>query len=734
MRNASKRLPAIFRSVIIAFTLALVAVWFGGCRVCAENEASLEIAACANHLFVEGAKARAETECRRALDACPGSRTANHLMGRILVEDGRARDALACFKRAGRVSSDTSNLTEPEIIAIAESLLVLGRADTAIDFLEKADTALAANSRTSLLYAIACFKHKDFPAAVAAFERYSGEGGLLAEDRNVAWEIYSRYLAAVVAKKDEGEAILNRAAFAAKLFPDSALIHAYYGRILCDAGRIEQALAEAQKALAIESYHVEVVSAARYVLVCAGRYAEALKVWRRAIPRAIIFSPNNTLIDRVKSLDVLSMQTARADSDTLLSLAHGYRQMGWVDEATVVCDRALRLDPSALQIAAEIAELRGHNDFVERLQKYFDEQYQLQLHNNGYDEIDDIIAEMRRLASKAGIILPEGEDDSYHVVFYGHEIQGANSARSALARYFLGFGRYLHISQIHGAPFCKIMNIVAWFNMKRDADSPLLPPSMSALPRAVQQDHDLVICDEGSVVSFGGFLANTSRIAGYASLSRIACYVDISALRPTGRSVKKIVAILRAEEKTDKNRAAFYRQALMIDDLPDDDAAASEEVFQRLLSIQIDAIATHEEGHLVDMERHLPFIAHVPAHLLDGLRTGLSPRKILYRIEFYAEAFAAANAANPHMVLLRNLRLLENVGRKSPYEFYLIYYLSLERDKISPYTNAAEEMLSFLGSHLKYDSGCTDSALAGLEPRRLRKACAELCARRHVGW
>ncbi len=735
MLIASNRLSTFFRSIIVALTIAVVAAWLGGCRVCAENEASLKIAVSADRLFAEGAKDRAEAECRRALEACPGSRTANHLMGRILVEKGRTEDALACFKKAGRVPSDTWHLTEPEIIAIAESLLVLGRADMAIKFLEDADTALASRSRAALLYAVAFFKNKDFSSAVAAFERYRGEGEIAAEDSNVAWEIYSRYLASI-AKEGKSEAILKRAAFAVGRFPDSALIHAHYGRILYNAGRIEQALAEAQKALDIEPYYAEVVATARYVFVCAGRYEDALAIWRRSIPRAVVYSPNNTLADRVNSLESLSTQAGLpdADSSALLSLARAYRLMGWVGEAETVCEKALRLDPASSRIAAEAAELRKHRDFVARLCAYFDEQYRLQLRDGDYDDIDEIVVEMRRLAGEAGIALPDGGDEVYHIVFYGREIHAADSARSALARYFLEFGRYLHISQIHGAPLCKIMNVVAWFEMKRDDVSPLLPAGTCALTRTVRIDHDLVICDEDSLVSFGGFISNRPRIAGHASLTRGACYVDLDALRPTNRRVRKIVETLRAGEKTDDGRAALYRRALLIEGLPDADSAACDEVFQRLVSAETDAIAAHEEGHLVDMDRHLPLVAHLPAHLLDGLRAGFSPTKILYRIEFYAEAFSSANAANPHMVALRNLQLLENFRSKPAYEIYLIYYLSLERDKISPYTNAAEGILAFLEKKLENDIGRADVALAGVEPRRLREMCAELCARRHVGW
>ena len=730
MLSATKKFPAFSRS-LLRLTVLAFAVLLVGCCVCFENETSLQIATQADHLLAQGKREDAEAECRRALDACPGSRTGNRLMGRLFIEDGRADEALECFQKAAHVPADTSRLTEPESIAIAESLLVLCRADTAAKFLEDTNAVLAPRSHLARLYAVALFKAKDFVAAFAAFERYRAGEPITPDDRGVAWEIYSRFLASAT-RGEIDETLLKHAAFVADAFPESALIQAFYGRILSNAGHEEKALAAARKALAIEPYHAEVVAAARGVFVRAGLYAQALAAWRRSVPRAVVYSSGNKILSHFSALPAMSAAAQRpnATAEALLTLICAYRAIGWVDEAAAVCRRALGHYPTEASLTAEADKISRHAVFIARLRDYFSEQYRLRLRGEACDDIDDILAAMRSLAVDVGVNLPEGDDEPYRVLFYGREIHAANFAHSALARYFLEFGRYLHISQIYGEPLCKIMNVVAWFAMRRSTAASLLPTEYGFLERVVRINHELVVCDEDVVLSFGGFLADAPRVAGHASLTRAVCYVDLCALRPTRRSIQKIVEVVR--DGDDSGCAALYRRALAITALSSDDAVACDEIFQRLTAAEIDAVATHEEGHLVDMDNHLPLWAHLPAHLFDGLRAGLSPRRIVNRIEFYAEAFAAANSAVPHIVVLRNLNLLDAVRVRS-YESYLIYYLSLERDQISPYTNAAEEISTFLQTKIGYDTGRAEEALAGLKPARLRELCAEFCERRGVG-
>jgi len=695
----------------------------------------------ARQLLSEGDREGAIEECRRALRAWSHSRVANHLMGRLLIETGSPDRARRYFSRAACLPHDIHRLNAQEVKAAAESLLVLGKAHRATELLGETAGVHPRCAELKLLRAVAHFKAKEFTAAVKSLEEYQAVEGAEKPEREILWQIYARYLAGAV-RNGASEQVLKRSQKAVELFPDSSPLHALMGRCLTDLGRDEEAAKVVEKALALDPYNSEAVRQARFFYVRQGQYVKALEIWQRSIPRSVVYSQRNKLLDILRSLGFLSKAAeslSPPDYMTHHDLAQCYRHLGWIDEAIEQCKHALRIKPDGLATVMELAQLLRHRDFVEAAREYLDDVYAGQLRAQETPDISAVVRALRRIARAKGIVLSDDSNGVYRIVFYGREIHAVNLEHSGLAKYFLEFGRYLHLSQIHGPFSFKLMNIVAWFEMSPGETSVCFAKDSSGERHRAKSKHAWALCDEDSITSFYGYTANRPVITGQASLSRKGYYVDMQPLRPAMVQVRAAADLLRggeAGEAWSADRNALLKAALGDLNLPTEDEAAYDEVFQHLLAAEIDAVATHEEGHIIDMNRHLPIIAHIPSHFIEGVRARFSPRRIHNRIELYAEAFASVNAGHPHLVLLNNLYRLETES-PSRYIYFLLYYLSLEDKQYSPYTALAKKMYGFLVGRLKTGppgSGEIGEALAKLTPEEIAELNAEFCLRSHIRW
>ena len=709
---------------MLLFAAALVA----GCAVKIDAAASRRQALLAKKFEREGRTAEAEAAYKEALKADRFNETACQNLARIYLDRGESDKALPLLDRAVSCAGKTG---PADISAEAAALILTDRPQEAVLVLERALDGDPSRADLRVLLAAACFKSKQFeraaremraiplePAAGSSespAERAAADIGLDAPSlKQLLWEVWSNCLRSL--ERDQwAQDAEDTAALAERYFPDAAIFKAYHARLLYLRGEREQALELLARALEKDPFDTEVVREARYLYVCERRYADALAVWRRAVPQSFVFAPDNLIKDRIEALESSTQKASekKDDADAQCRLAIAYRRMGWLEEAVAQAKIALALDPAPIRIGDAVREmslLGKHLKYIARIKKFMAYLYDAEIGGDSPLSVGEIVKAMRGMARLEGIPLADSPREIYSLPFYGSEIHVFNRADSALAAYFLEFGEYLQVSQIHQPPFCQIMNIIAWFENTRGMDS------------------QCVVCDEDRVWSLMGYAFNRPIIAGHSTLSRLGFYADFDGLRPDMQFVRAAQAAAKTP-KADSARSGFYsdeaRNALLARLLSGVDVSSDDAVFQKLSEVTLDGVAYHELGHVKDLQRFIPIYAHIPAHFIEGFRARLSPSAIRDRTELRAESYSLAHSPEPHGVILNNLLRLEADSVKTRYIDYLLYYMPMQQADYSPYISVAGRILEFSLEYLEKESGGkvspaeTAERLSRMTPREL---------------
>jgi tetratricopeptide (TPR) repeat protein len=686
---------------VLLFAAALLA----GCAGRIDVGASRQQAILAKKLEREGKIAEAESCYKEALRANRFNETAYHGLARIYLDRGDSHKALRLLDRAVAYAGKTG---PADIPAKAAALIVTDRPQEASWILEGALDNDPARADLRLLLAAACFKSKQFaraareiqsvplePAAGSAespAERAAADIGLDAQSlKRFLWEVWSNYLRSL--ERDQwSEEAEDTAARAERYFPKAAHFKAYRARLRYLHGEREQALELMARALEMDPFDMEVVREARNIYVCERRYADALAVWRRAIPRSFVFAPDNLLKGRLEALESFTQRASekKDDAEAQYLLAMAYRHMGWIEEAIAQIKIALGIDAGNQDAAREMLLLDKHERYLARIKTFLGYLYDAELRDGAAPSVGEVVASLRSMAQAEGIVLADSPHEVYTLPLYGSEIHAFNRENSALAAYFLEFGEYLQVSRIYEPPFCQIMNVIAWFENTRGIDS------------------QCVVCDEDRVRSLAGYAFNRSIIGGHSTLSRKGFYVDFDGLRPDMQFVQAAKAALK-EPGGKPGQSGLYsdegRNAVLARILSGADVSSDDVVFQRLSEVMLDNVAYHELGHVKDLQRFIPIYAHIPAHLLEGFRAGLRPSMIRDRMELRAEAYSLAHSPEPHGVILNNLLRLQADAAKPRYIDYLLYSMPMQEADYSPYISGAGRILEFSREYLEKESG-----------------------------
>lgn len=642
----------------------------------------------------------AEAAFKQAIQLNRYNDTALHALARLYLNQGQPDNALPLLEKAVARAGKTG---PPDPAAKAASLIILARPEDAAFVLEDALNKEPARYDLRLLLAAACFKNKQFPRAARVIQSIPATGPdgepespaqLAAAElgldtpslKALFWEVWSNYLRSL--KRDEwSQEAAETVARAERYFPNLALFKAYSACLAYLHGEKDKALEALARALELDPFDMEVVREARCIYVRERRYADALSVWRRAVPQSIVLAEDNR---RKPLLDILEEASRAAsekkdDPQAQFLLAMAYHHMGWLEEAIAQTKTTLALDPANKDAAQEMFALAKHQKFLDRIKAFTDYMYDSELRGASGLSANEIAAALRRIARSEGIMLPNSPGEIYSLAFYGREIHVFNYQSSALAAYFLDFGQYLHISEIHEPAFCQIMNIVAWFENTRGIDC------------------QCVVTDEDRVRALSGYASNRPVIGGHSALSRLGFYVDFDGLRPGSRLVAAAQAAAK-QPAQNGDAAGFYsapgRDALLQRVLQGAGPSSPDAVFQKLSEAMFNDVAYHELGHVKDMDRFLPILAHIPAYFIEGFKAGLSKAAVRDRTELRAEAYSLAHSPQPHAVILGNLLRLQFDISQARYIDYLLYYMTLEVGDYSPYLSGAGRIMEFSRDYL----------------------------------
>jgi tetratricopeptide (TPR) repeat protein len=684
--------------------LAAVIFVCAGCAAKIDAAASREKTALAQRLEREGKGAEAETAYREALKADKFNETAYHGLARVCLNRGEPNIALPLLEKAARYAGRTG---PADAAAQAAALIITGRPAEASHVLEEVLDGEPGRYDLRLLLAVACYKNKQFAraayeigsipaqaaggAAESPAEKAAVDLGLDAVGLKVILlEVWTNYLRSLERDQWTQEAE-ETAARAEQYFPEAAHFKAYLARLRYLRGERAKADELMGRALAMGPFDMEVVREARYIYVCERKYAEALAVWRRVVPQSLVWAQDNKVKPALDGLETFTREAAEKKDDavTQFLLARAYRRMGWIEEAEAQVKAALALDAGYSNALNEMLVLVKHKRYLARIKSFLSYVYDEELSGGGGPSLNEIVSALRQIAQSEGIVLQKSSEEVYSLPFYGREIHVFNRDKSGLAAYFVEFGEYLHVSQIYEPAFCQIMNIIAWFDKTHGMDS------------------QCVLCDEDRVRGLAGYAANRSVIAGHSTLSAIGFYVDFDGLRPDVRFAANVKAAAQVGA-ANSAQVGFYsdagREALLARILKGVDVSSKDAVFQRLSESMFDNVAFHEFGHVKDIQRFQPLYAHIPAHVIEGFRSGFSPAKIRDRMELRAEAYSLAHSPAPHGVILNNLFRLQYDIKSARYIDYLLYYMSLVESDYGPYMSGAERVLDFARRYVEEES------------------------------
>jgi len=252
---------------------------------------------------------QAERLCRKALDLEPDDPRGLRLLGDLLQQTGRARDAVAPYERA--LAADPSYAEAH--LGLGGALQRLGQAARALESFER---ALALKPDLP-----------DAPYAVAASLQALGR----------LEEAKTKYEGLIAAK------------------PDWAPLHNNYGNVLKSLGQTEASLAAYRRAIALDPDMIEAVNNLGTALMERGAFDEAERCFRRAIamkPSFVVAYNNlaNLLQATGRGAEAIACYERALRIDDSLpelhnNLGNALRNMGESERAITCYDKAIKLRP-----------------------------------------------------------------------------------------------------------------------------------------------------------------------------------------------------------------------------------------------------------------------------------------------------------------------------------------------------------------------------------------------------
>ncbi len=466
-------------------------------------------------------------------------------------------------------------------------------------------------------------------------------------------------------------------------FDTWGLPHAALARALDRSGDTPGARESYQAALALAPHDLGVVRAARRFYVLRSDYAGAYGVWSRAVPLATLRARDNVFADRLRVLEATSQTALNTKPKTLIDLARAYDKMGWTEAALIVTRRAMETLKTSNEAKTLHERLTAHQDFVERIQGFLRTVYFKSLQGHAMPGAEAILAFVEGAGMRSGAIRFDPKAELVSTFLAGQEVFPTNHPDSRLTAYFASHGQFFSVTESWGFPVVKLMNILY-------AAETTHPPPGDAQARA--RPYSWYIGDEARIVSLAGFLSNDPRIAGLTCISASGFVVDAEALRPGRSEYDPARAGDLSEEATPAVRAAARLHQQELSALAGTDEENLQELFEAVFAAKIDKVARHEFGHVVDLRKHFPILAHLPSNLWLVFSHGLSSERIRARGEMVAEAASLADARRPHMVV-RDSILWLHAEQDLPY-WYRLARAQSDWAETSPYRQAGNELYS----------------------------------------
>jgi tetratricopeptide (TPR) repeat protein len=562
----------------------------------------------------EGAHAEtARDHARRAAAAGPAyvRREALVALGRLALDDGAPSDALETAARGRALDAEDPRF--PTLSAIASARL--GRDDDAARFAADALLAQPKSRRAARRLADALREGPGASVERAVTER----------------------LAPLFETTTSGEALAVAATLAEAQGDREAAISLY------------------ERALAADASPVPVDRRLRRLLFAAGRVREGLSLLRRAVPPECSTDPGNLRRPAWEALAGAEERLARSPKDPRATeaVAEALVGVGAVEEALSCLRRVEGGTPEGVALAARLS---GHLAFEKALRAEVEEGYRRKACDGPEGALYPLLHRVRELARRH---LPAEEAAAFErpdvglrrVPFLGGWLDTAATTASPVVAHFRRYGRFLVLGQRAGQPPEAMLFSLASLSEKREVRT---QGHVFRHDVAVGYDREL-----RSYVDFRGGALCGACLPDGVWLDADSSRREEHALRASVDLPDDVLARLDAAS-ADPPPADGIDGPFALD--------RPEEVSLRLVRRYVArggdgwgsfrALAAHEFGHVLDIDRHLPVLRGLPESAKVLLSQGVSLGNVEAFLEGRAQRAAVIDGPDPDLALAEMTRAL----------------------------------------------------------------------------
>jgi hypothetical protein len=417
-------------------------------------------------------------------------------------------------------------------------------------------------------------------------------------------------------------------------------------------GRPADALADIDHALASGAHPIPLERRRRHLLAALGRYRELADALLAAVPATTRSRPDNLWGPRWSALEqsAAAAPGSQAPAPARLAFAQALIGLGALEDARHV----LRALPDA-QSAAVLARLEGHLAFEGALKREVEAGYRAGNLKQAPRSVDALLAEVARLAARhlapdeaAALRAPQA--GLRRVAMLGAWLDHRARSTAPLVAHFRAYGRYLVFGQRADQPCEAIVLSLA-----------VLVESAPLTTRGQRHKHDFALGYDRVLRSFidaqGGGLAGACLPDGL--------WLDADAALDSEHDVR---SLLRRDPSL---LEAARRMPLPRADGPEGPFALFDQggVLVRLLAAYVarnpqgrwgslGTLHAHENGHVIDIRRHLPLWNGLPATLSLLAREGLSFARFEAELERRAQLASVIDAPDPDLALAEMIEML----------------------------------------------------------------------------
>ena len=591
---------------------------------------------------------------RRAF-ASPMAPWAHLEAARALLDQGAAANSVVAHARLA-IASGSPFLEREACLTCAQSLLDADRGAEAADFADRAAALDPADPRPPAMASrIAARRGRRAEAALSALTALRLQPSSSRAARRVADFLREDPGPDVEARVAEEAGRLARAA------SRDAEIDALLGLVAERAGDFAAARAHYRTALARGAGPIPVDRRLRVLLFRAGEVAPAIALLRRAVPPAALTDPENEL--RAAWNEVFARAAASPPSlgsagrDGALGLATALTRVGAVEDALALLEGASSAEARAFRGACE-----REVAFERALKLVVEEGYRAPAEGREAPDLSTLLASIRDLArthldAESAARLADPGAGMRSVPMLGRWLDHAVDTVSPVAAHFRRFGKYVLVGQRAGkTPEVILLSLAS---LARQA-------TVRTQGRLFR--HDVAIGYDREIRGFADFQGGS--LSGAALPDGVWLDADASRREDHG---------LRAALAADPTIGAVLDRA-GADPSPadgmegvfamDETQALALRLVRRYLARvgddpwgSFDVLRTHESGHVVDLDRHLPIAKGLPAtaSLLAG--EGFAFGRVESRLEGRAQLAAMRDARDPDLALVDLVSGLPNFER-----------------------------------------------------------------------